>query len=149
MLTLDTLARMADRMPSEPHGDSGSPPFRAPDRRLRIREVSLPTVADETRRATGLFGFFVSVALLTLVPTGVVVTHALDFYAGHVPLAEISNTALWFGLATLLFTVPFAGIGLIREVRRYRRARALLGASVVVHTSGLLRSEDGSASYQL
>lgn len=71
MLTLDTLRRMADRMPSEPVGDSGKPLYRRPDPDRRVRVVALPTVRDEARRAMSLFGFVVAVALVMLDASGV------------------------------------------------------------------------------
>lgn len=54
MLTLDVLARMADRTPSEPLGDGGRPPSRRPDP-SRARSVELPPDGDEGARALGLF----------------------------------------------------------------------------------------------
>jgi len=149
MLTLDALARMSDRMPSEPHGLSGSPPYRSPDAHLRTREVRLPTVAQETHRALRSFSFFVIVAMITLVPTGVFVTHALDLYEGRLILGELSRTAGFFALSTALFVVPFAGIGFARELHRFRRARRLLGVDVVIDGSGRVTSSDGTASVQL
>ena len=74
MLTLDTLRRMADRMPTELSGASGKPPYRRPDVRLRGREGTLPSVRDEARRAGGLFAFVLFVAVAVFVPVGVLVS---------------------------------------------------------------------------
>ena len=149
MLTLDTLQRMADRMPGEPAGDAGAAPFRRPDAELRTREVQLPSVRDEARRAGSLFAFLVIVSLTVSVPVGVLVTHLADFWAGHFEAARVLHTALWFGGWTLLFIVPFAGFGLIRELYRYRDARARLGDRATLASNGLLRSQDGLRTYPL
>ncbi|MEZ4339606.1 MAG: hypothetical protein R3B82_23530, partial [Sandaracinaceae bacterium] len=118
MLTLDTLRRMADRMPTEPEGGSGGTPFRRPDPVLRTRELRLPSVHDERRRAAGLFAFAVTVALAVLVPVGVLVTHAEGLLSGHVDYAALLRSALWFAGWTVAFVTPFAAVGLAREVKR-------------------------------
>jgi len=148
MLTLDALRRMADRMPTEPVGDSGGPPFRKPDAALRTREVRLPLVREEARRAAGLFGFVVVVALAAVVPAGVLVTHAAEFSGGVDP-ARLFATARWFAGWTLVFIVPFAGIGLVREVLRLRRVRRRIGEVGVLGADGSLRSLDGERAVRL
>lgn len=149
MLTLDTLRRMADRMPSEPEGGSGGPPFRRPDAKLRTRELRLPSVRDERRRAVRLFAFAVTVSLAVLVPVGVIVTHAEDLVGGHLVYRELLHTALWYAGWTALLVVPFAAIGLGREVRRFERARERVGEDVTLDSSGLLRSADGHRTWPL
>ncbi len=149
MLTLDTLRRMADRMPNEPVGDSGTPPYRRPDAGARVRRVSLPSVRDEARRAAGLFGFVVVVAVATLAPVGVVATHATELWAGNADPSSMIRTGLWFVGWTLAFIAPFAGFGLFRELSRYRRARARLGESAMLDASGVLRSDDGEQAWSL
>ena len=148
MLTLDALRRMADRMPTEPVGNSGGPPFRKPDVDLRTREVRLPRVREEARRAAGLFAFVVIVALVAVVPAGVLVTHAADFTTGVDPV-RLGATARWFAGWTLLFIVPFAGIGLVREVLRLRRVRRRIGDVGILGADGRLRSVDGERTVQL
>ncbi|MCB9593368.1 MAG: hypothetical protein H6719_11610 [Sandaracinaceae bacterium] len=149
MLTLDTLRRMADRMPTEPQGSSGEPPFRRPDAALRTRELRLPTVRDEARRARRLFAFVVIVALAVLVPAGVLVNHAADLWAGTASPAAVLRTALWLAAWTAAGIVPFAGFGLWREVRRFREARERVGDLVTLESSGILRSADGERTYPL
>jgi len=148
MLTLDALRRMADRMPTEPAGDSGGPPFRKPDAALRTREIRLPGVREEARRAAGLFAFMVIVALVAVVPAGVLVTHAADFATGVDP-ARLWSTARWFAGWTLVFIVPFAGIGLVREVLRLRRVRRRVGDVGILTADGCLRSVDGERTVRL
>lgn len=149
MLTLDALRRMADRMPSEPAGDSGTPTYRRPDGTLRTREVRLPPVREETRRAAGIFGFLVVVSLLAVVPAGIFVTHAEAFLAGRFEADSILATARWLAGWTLLFIVPFAGVGLAREVVRFRQARRRLGEVATLDCSGTLTSHDGSCRVRL
>lgn len=148
MLTLDALRRMADRMPTETVGDSGGPPFRKPDPSLRTREIRLPKVREEARRAAGLFAFVVIVALAAVVPAGVLVTHAAEFGSGADP-ARWFVTARWFAGWTLLFIVPFAGIGLVREVLRLRRVRRQIGEVGMLTADGCLRSVDGERAVRL
>lgn len=144
MLTLDTLARMADRMPTEMSGTSGAPPFRMPDSECRLREVSLPTVAEEAGRAAQLFAFVVSVAVLTFSSVGVMVGHADELLGGHVPESgALLSTALWYAGWTAMLIVPFAALGLGRELVRYHRVRQTVGDSAWLDARGWLHSESG------
>ncbi len=149
MLTLDTLRRMADRMPTELDGASSGQPFRRPDEVLRRRELRLPSVRDERRRAFGLFAFALTVALAALVPVGVLACHAEDLFAGRVAGEALLRTASWYAVWTAALVAPLAGFGLAREVRRFARARARLGEHVTLESSGILRSADGERSYPL
>lgn len=147
MLTLDALARMARRMPSE-HAGEGR--YRRPDDGLRTRSVILPTPREERRRALGLFLLAVGLSAAVLTPTGVLVTHGADLLAGSAPdPTRLLRTAGWFLAATLAFVVPFAAIGLWRELRRFRRVRRAIGERALIDARGVLRSEDGTRSWPL
>ena len=92
-----------------------------------------------------MFVFVVGVAVGTLSATGVVVGHAAQLAEARMPSpSALLETALWYGGWTALFIVPFAAIGLVREVRRYAAARRALGERAWLDASGLLRSEDGA-----
>ncbi|MFK7988586.1 MAG: hypothetical protein AB8I08_21380 [Sandaracinaceae bacterium] len=144
MLTLDTLARMADRMPTEMSGTSGAPPFRVPDAECRLREVALPTVAEEAGRAARIFAFVVSVAVLTFSSVGVLVGHADELLAGHIPTSgALLSTALWYAGWTAMLIVPFAALGLVRELLRFHRVRQTVGDSAWLDARGWLHSESG------
>ncbi len=146
MLTLDALARMARRMPEESLGDG----YRRPDPGLRTRVVSLPTPREEARRARGLFALAVGLAAAVLTPTGVLCVHGAALLEGHAPApGALLTTGAWFLGAALALMVPFAALGLLREVRRFRRARELLGPRAILDASGVLRSEDGERTFRL
>lgn len=147
MLTLDALARMARKMSTEAEDDGV---YRHPDKGLRTRAVTLPPPKEEARRAWGLFGLVVGLSTAALTPVGVLVTHGEELLAAQAPdPGAILRTGLWFLGATLLFIVPFAAIGLVREVRRYRRVHEAIGERATIDTSGRLRSEDGSRTWPL
>ncbi|MBX3272866.1 MAG: hypothetical protein KF729_21570 [Sandaracinaceae bacterium] len=149
MLTLDSLRRMAERMPSEPVGGSGEPLYRRPDP-ARTRALRLPTVREEARRAAGSFAFVVLVALAVLVPAGLVAIHLGDLVAGRVITpSALGRSAAWLAAVLAALVVPFAGLGLAAEVVRFSRARAVLGERVVLDATGVLRRADGGASLRL
>jgi hypothetical protein len=150
MLTLDALARMATRMPTEPAGDAGRPPYRRGDPDALRRAVALPSVADETRRALGLFLLVVGTATTVVAVTGTALTHGWRFAQGEAgTLLELGGTALWFALWTALIIGPLAAVGLVREVRRFAKVRRAIGADAWLDVRGELTSLDGSCRRQL
>lgn len=149
MLTLDTLRRMAERMPAELDRAADRAPYgRGGDG--QPRRVTLPPVREEVRRASGLFVFFVGVAVTTLTILGLLCAHASAMIAGQMPTgAALLTSGLWFAGWSAAFTVPFAAIGLWREVRRYARARRTLGPVAWLDPEGWLWSEDRSTRWPL
>lgn len=149
MLTLDTLARMADRMPSEPFGDGGRPPFRRPDP-SRSRWVVLPTVADEVTRALGLFAASLGAFVALITAGGVLANYGLELAGGAPPpLDDVARTALWLAAWTAAIFAPFAAVGLAREVRRYRAVRAQVGPGGWLGPGPTLSSADGTVTVHL
>ncbi|HJL19545.1 MAG TPA: hypothetical protein RMH99_28035 [Sandaracinaceae bacterium LLY-WYZ-13_1] len=149
MLTLDALRRTAERMPSEPASDGGKPPYRRPDD-ARRRRVTLPPVAEEVRRAVGLFAFVVGVAVAVLTAAGLVVAHGRALAEGRLPeVSVLRETALWYAGWTALLVGPFAAAGLGRELLRYRAVRDALGPSAWLDARGRLTSEDGSRTVRV
>lgn len=147
MLTLDALAAMARRMSSELDEEGA---YRHPDEGLRTRAVELPHPKEEERRAWGLFGFAVGLSAAVLTPVGVLATHGQALFAGEAPEpATLLHTGLWFLAATLVFVVPLAAVGLVREVRRYRRVHQAIGERATIDCQGRLRSEDGLRTWPL
>ena len=145
MMTLDTLARMAERMPSEPAPDAGSPPYRFPDKNARIRAVNLPSLRDEKRRAVGIFTFVLGSAALTMTLAGMVATGGSALLDGEaLQWAALSTAGAWYALSAVAFLGPIAAFALLREVRRYKEARNALGAEAWLDTHGYLHSVDGS-----
>lgn len=144
MMTLDTLARMADRMSSELDRGGSRPPYRRADAELMVRQVSLPPLAEERRRAGAIFLFVVGVAVAVFTVTGVLVTQGAALAEGTVGLDVLLRTALAFALGTAAIVIPFAGLGVWRELSRYRRVRAAFGPTAWLDREGRLRSEDGA-----
>ncbi len=149
MLTLDALARMADRMPSEPLGDGGRPPYRRPDP-SRSRWVELPPVADEGTRALGLFLAGVGACVSVITAGGVLATYGLELAAGAWPSLDVlCRTALWLAGCTAAMLGPFAAIGLTRELLRYRAVRARVGPGGWLGPGATLSSADGTVTVHL
>ncbi len=144
MLTLDVLARMAERMPSEPAGEAGKSAYRRPDEECRIRAVTLPPVEEERRAALRLFATVVGGGVSVLTLGGLAVTYVGEVAMGAWPTLEaLARTATWYGGWSTLGLASFAGLGLWRELRRYRRVRARIGPCGWLASDGTLSSEDG------
>ena len=147
MLTLDTLARMATRMPSEPGASPSDPPYRRPDP-MRVRQVSLPTVRDETWRALRLFAFGVTIAVVTMTLTGVIATHVGQVAEGAaLDTGLLLRTALWYAGWTLLFVAPPTAWALWREVRRFRAIREFVGPLALVDAAARIKAREGDGPW--
>ncbi|MEQ9072361.1 MAG: hypothetical protein RLP09_00815 [Sandaracinaceae bacterium] len=149
MLTLDALRRMADRMPAELDLATDRPPY-GRGGHGQPRRVTLPPIREEVRRAVALFLFFVSVAVTVLTTAGLLTTHASALVDGQLPSHEVLvSTGLWFAGWSASLAAPFAALGLGREVRRYVRARRLLGPVAWLDPAGWLWNEDRSRRWPL
>ena len=149
MLTLDTLRKMAARMPDELGEAEPRPPYGRADAG-QPRRVTLPSVQEETRRALAMFAFFVGAAVSVLTTAGLLCTFGGALADGVMPTgAAVLATALWYAGWSAAFAAPFAAFGLWREVRRYRAARELLGPVAWLDPAGWLWSEDRTRRYAL